>query len=329
MKPLLVTSGEPSGIGPDVCLALAGLELPLVILCDKSVLAARAEQLGLYIELNDYQPGMQIKTIPNHLTVLSIPCAANVIPGELNTQNAAYVLQMLTIAAAGCLQGEFSAIVTAPVHKAVINEAGFSFTGHTEFFAEYCHAQQVVMMLAGDALKMALVTTHMPLRDVPDAVTEALIIAVITQLSTSLQRDFGIPNPKIDVAGLNPHAGESGYLGTEDLTVIAPALALLRQRGIDVNGPFSADTLFTPVRARACDAFVAMYHDQGLPVLKYASFGRAVNITLGLPIIRTSVDHGTALDLAGTGLAEPGSLVAAVNMAARMAKQRELHHDYH
>jgi 4-hydroxythreonine-4-phosphate dehydrogenase len=221
------------------------------------------------------------------------------------------------------MEGRFSALVTAPVHKAIINEAGFAFTGHTEFFADQCHAEQVVMMLAGDTLKMALVTTHLPLKDVPNAITVSLINAVISKLSCALQRDFGITHPKIKVAGLNPHAGESGYLGLEEIEVITPALTLLQQRGIDVTGPYSADTLFTPQAANTCDAFVAMYHDQGLPVLKYASFGRAVNITLGLPIIRTSVDHGTALELAGKGMADPGSLLAAVKMAAMMAMQRE------
>ena len=323
MKPLLVTSGEPSGIGPDLCLALAGLEYPLVVLCDKSVLAARAQQLGLDIVLEDYDPVKPIHSAPSHLTVLSLPCAAPVYAGQLNTQNAADVLNRLEVAASACMEGRFSALVTAPVHKAIINEAGFAFTGHTEFFADQCHAEQVVMMLAGDTLKMALVTTHLPLKDVPNAITVSLINAVISKLSCALQRDFGITHPKIKVAGLNPHAGESGYLGLEEIEVITPALTLLQQRGIDVTGPYSADTLFTPQAANTCDAFVAMYHDQGLPVLKYASFGRAVNITLGLPIIRTSVDHGTALELAGKGMADPGSLLAAVKMAAMMAMQRE------
>lgn len=329
MKPLLVSSGEPAGIGPDLCLALAGSKLPVVVMCDKSLLALRARQLGLRVSVVDYQEGTLPVTAPNQLTVLSIPCVANVVAGELNPQNAAYVLNMLTAAAARCMSGEFSALITAPVHKAVINQAGSTFTGHTEFFAAYCKAKHVVMMLACDAMKVALVTTHLPLRLVADAVTETLLIKVITQLYTSLKYDFAISHPRIYVAGLNPHAGEAGYLGREDLDVIMPALRMLRNKGMDVQGPMPADTMFTARNIQACDAFVAMYHDQGLPVLKYAGFGHAVNITLGLPIIRTSVDHGTALELAGTGLAEAGSLLAAVEMAGTIVKKRESLHEHH
>ena len=329
MKPLLVSSGEPAGIGPDLCLTLAECELPLVVLCDKVLLAARAKQLGQKVVLEDYQQGILPTNMPNHLTVLSIPCLADVVAGRLNPQNAEYVMQMLNQAVVRCLNGEFSALITAPVHKAIINQAGFIFTGHTEFLAEYCKAGTVVMMLACDAMKVALVTTHMPLRSVADVVSESLIIEVITQLNTALKYDFGISNPRLYVAGLNPHAGESGYLGREDIEVISPALNRLKKQGIDVHGPLPADTMFTPKNVKVCDAFVAMYHDQGLPVLKYAGFGRAVNITLGLPIIRTSVDHGTALELAGTGLAEAGSLLAAVKMAASMVKKRENPHDNH
>jgi 4-hydroxythreonine-4-phosphate dehydrogenase len=323
MRPLLVSSGEPAGVGPDLCLTLAGQDLPIVILCDKFMLAKRAKQLGLPIVLVDYQEGSQVATAPNQLTVLSIPCSADVVPGQLNPENSTYVLKILTAAAARCLSGEFSALVTAPVHKAVINQAGFEFTGHTEFFANYFNMSHVVMMLACPAMKVALITTHLPLRKVADAITEPLIITVITQLYIALQNDFGISNPKISVAGLNPHAGEGGYLGREEIDVITPALILLKNRGINVRGPMPADTMFTPHNTDACDAFVAMYHDQGLAVLKYAGFGRAVNITLGLPIIRTSVDHGTALELAGKGSADAGSLLAAVEMAAMVVKQRE------
>jgi 4-hydroxythreonine-4-phosphate dehydrogenase len=251
------------------------------------------------------------------------------VAGTLNPENAPYVIDTLTTAIERCLSGEFSALITAPVHKAIINQAGYEFTGHTEFFAEYCNVAQVVMMLACAEMKVALVTTHLPLKKVPDAVTSALIIDVITTLTGSLQNDFGISHPTIYVAGLNPHAGEGGYLGREEIEVISPALAILQQRGIDVRGPLPADTMFTSHNANTCDAFVAMYHDQGLSVLKYAGFGRAVNITLGLPIIRTSVDHGTALDLAGTGQADTGSLMAAVEMAASIVNVRENAHEHY
>jgi 4-hydroxythreonine-4-phosphate dehydrogenase len=218
------------------------------------------------------------------------------------------------------MRGEFSGLVTAPVNKAVINQQGISFSGHTEFLAQRCGVETVVMMLACPQMKVALVTTHLPLKDVPQMITKTLIIQVVSELHQSLQKDFGIPYPKISVAGLNPHAGEAGYLGHEEIDMISPALHLLKQKGMDVSGPFPADTMFTG-QAHA-DAFVTMYHDQGLPVLKYAGFGQAVNVTLGLPIIRTSVDHGTALDLAGKGLADSGSLMAAIQMAASIVHHR-------
>ena len=322
MKPLLVSSGEPAGVGPELCLALAGNAFPIVVLCDKSLLAARAKQLGKRVVLVDYHQGIPPISAPNRLTVCSVPCPSKVVAGELNQQNSAYVIHMLTTAATRCMQGEFSALITAPVHKAVINQAGIAFSGHTEFLSERCNAPHVVMMLACSEMKVALVTTHLPLRNVAETVTESLVIEVITQLHHSLQRDFAIAHPRIFVAGLNPHAGESGYLGREEIDVIQPALTHLKKRGIDVQGPFPADTMFSPHNAQACDVFVAMYHDQGLPVLKYAGFSRAVNVTLGLPIIRTSVDHGTALELAGTGRADAGSLLAAVEMAAFMVEKR-------
>ena len=324
MKPLLVSSGEPAGIGPDLCLALAASsELPLVILADKELLARRAKELKLDIKLHDYQSDQPVITKLDQLTVLSIPCTAPVVTGKLNPRNAAYVIEMLELATDKCLEGEFSALVTAPVHKAVINQAGINFTGHTEYLANRCQVETVVMMLACEAMKVALVTTHLPLKEVPQVLTQSLIIEVIEQLNLSLQQQFGIAHPRIYVAGLNPHAGEGGYLGREEIEVISPALARLKDKNIDVHGPLPADTLFTPHYLKASDAFVAMYHDQGLPVLKYAGFGAAVNITLGLPIIRTSVDHGTALDLAGTGRAEVSSLLAAVKMAEYMAKARK------
>lgn len=322
MKPLLVSSGEPAGVGPDLCLALAEYELPVVILGDKELLAQRAKELKLSIIFSDYQPDVPIIPKAKHLTVLSIPCTAKVVAGKLNPQNALYVIELLSLATDKCLQGEFAGLVTAPVHKAVINQAGIAFTGHTEFLANHCKVDTVVMMLACDVMKVALVTTHLPLKKVAEAITESLITRVIEILHEALQDEFGIANPRICVAGLNPHAGEGGYLGREEIEVIIPTLKLLRNSGVDVAGPFPADTLFTPRSMKQCDAFVAMYHDQGLPVLKYAGFGLAVNVTLGLPIIRTSVDHGTALELAGTGLAEAGSLLAAVQMAASMARAK-------
>ncbi len=317
-KPFLVTSGEPAGVGPDICLALAAQKLPVVVVGDKELLRDRAKQLGYAITFHDYQPDIVPKNQLNHLTVLSIPCLEKVVPGQLNSMNAAYVVEMLTTGLTRCLSGEFAGLITAPVHKAIINQAGFTFSGHTEFFAEACHVKTVVMMLMCDAMKVALLTTHLPLKDVPNAITADLITDVIRILHTGLQRDFSMKNPLIYVAGLNPHAGEGGYLGREEIDVITPCIIALQQEGINVQGPFSADTLFTMSRAKTCDAFLAMYHDQGLPVLKYAGFGQAVNVTLGLPIIRTSVDHGTALELAGSGLAESGSLLAAVNTAMTM-----------
>ena len=329
MKPLLISSGEPAGIGPDLCLALAAHNLPIVVMGDQSMLATRAHELGLDINFIEYRQEIPVVRKPSCLYILPINCAAPVIPGVLNPANAAYVLDMLTQGAQRCLQGEFSALVTAPVHKAVINQAGYTFTGHTEFFADYCQVDTVVMMLACPAMRVALVTTHLPLREVADTLTKKLLIAVIHCLNTSLKRDFAIANPTIHVAGLNPHAGESGYLGREEIDIISPALVELKQQGIDVHGPLPADTLFTPQFINTTDAFVAMYHDQGLPVLKYAGFGKSVNITFGLPIIRTSVDHGTALDLAAKGVAETGSMLAAVEMALLMANKREQLNDYH
>ncbi|BCA93991.1 4-hydroxythreonine-4-phosphate dehydrogenase [Legionella antarctica] len=322
MKPLLVSSGEPAGIGPDLCLALAGYDLPVVILGDPLVLEERAKELNKDIRFVPYQSEKSFKLQPHCLTVLPVTCPSPVISGQLNPKNAHYVLQLLTMGATLCAQGEFSALITAPVHKAIINEAGISFTGHTEYFAQYFKIETVVMMLACEEMKVALVTTHLPLRQVSDAITSSLIVNVITQLNHSLINQFGILNPRIKVAGLNPHAGESGYLGREEIEVITPALAILKNQGMNIDGPLPADTMFTSEHLRTCDAYVAMYHDQGLPVLKYAGFNQAVNVTLGLPIIRTSVDHGTALELAGKNMADPGSMLAAVHMAMNMALTR-------
>jgi 4-hydroxythreonine-4-phosphate dehydrogenase len=320
LKPLLISSGEPAGIGPDLCLALAAYKLPIVILADKTLLMARAKQLGLRVHLQDYQ-GAVGPIAENQLSVLEIPCAHPVMPGNLDTKNAAYVINMLSQGIDRCLQQEFSGFVTAPVHKGVLNEAGYAFTGHTEFLAERCNVETVVMMLACEKMKVALATTHVPLKKVSEQLSETLLIDVVTCLSTALQENFAINDPQIYVAGLNPHAGESGYLGREEIEIITPALQILKNRGISVHGPLPADTMFNQFE-QVSDAFLAMYHDQGLPVLKYAGFGKAANITLGLPIIRTSVDHGTALELAGSGKAELGSMLTAIEMAITMANRK-------
>lgn len=320
MKPLLISSGEPAGIGPDLCLALAGYDLPVVVLGDHTVLMQRAHELKIKVHFHEYKPGQMIQRDSGHLTVLPVRCPVSVISGQLNSKNASYVLDMLTLGVTLCSQGDFSAFVTAPVHKANINAAGIPFTGHTEFLAEFFNVDDVVMMLACQQMRVALVTTHLPLSQVPHAISTELVIKVVSQLHQSLINDFGIKHPKIKVAGLNPHAGESGYLGREEIEVITPALIRLKEQGINVQGPLSADTMFTS--ENNCDAYVAMYHDQGLPVLKFAGFGQSVNVTLGLPIIRTSVDHGTALELAGKNSAGSGSMLAAVNMAIDMVRTR-------
>jgi len=323
VRPLLVTSGEPAGIGPDLCLDLVDSVIPVVVLIDKNILLKRAAQLGRMIILQEYVPNEPVICAANHLTIIHISCPSDVIPGQLNADNASYVIDMLSMATDLCLRKEFSGVVTAPVHKGIINEAGMPFSGHTEFFARLCGVDTVVMMLACEVMRVALITTHIPLRSVADEVTQPLIMEVIRCLNSSLQKYFAIKTPKILVAGLNPHAGEGGHLGREEIDVIIPALQTLQSQGVDVDGPFPGDTLFSPYHLKNCDAFVAMYHDQGLAVLKYAGFGNAVNITLGLPIIRTSVDHGTALELVGRGLAQSKSLILAVKVAAQMVKARE------
>lgn len=325
MKPVLVSSGEPAGIGPDICLALAASNLPVVVMGDWNMLVERAELLQLNIEFCEYQPDEPYRYRPDLLTVYPISCAHPVIAGKLDSKNSPYVLDMLATAVEACLHDQFSALVTAPVNKAIINKAGISFTGHTEFLAEHCKTETVVMMLACETMKLALITTHLPLVAVATTITSSLIVKIITQLDKTLKTDFGIKTPTIYVTGLNPHAGEGGYLGREEIDTIIPALEKLRKKGINAIGPFPADTIFIPENVKHADVFVAMYHDQGLPVLKYAGFGHAVNITLGLPIIRTSVDHGTALDLAGTGQADANSLLAAVTSAISIAKMRTHH----
>ena len=320
--PLAITAGEPAGIGADLCLQLAqqSLPYPFVVLADKQLLQQRAALLGLTVQLHDYAANDNTVLATGHLRVLNIPLAQPAVAGQLNPANSPYVLALLKRAVEGCQSGEFSAMVTAPVHKGVINDAGMLFTGHTEFLAELTHTPLVVMMLTGGGMRVALATTHLPLREVADAITGELLEKILNIMQHDLQQRFGIAHPRILVAGLNPHAGESGYLGREEIDIIIPVLNKLRAQGLNVSVPLPADTLFVPHRLAQCDAVLAMYHDQGLPVLKYASFGQGVNITLGLPIIRTSVDHGTALDLAGTGKAEAGSLLAAMQAAIQMAE---------
>ncbi|KTS16227.1 4-hydroxythreonine-4-phosphate dehydrogenase [Pantoea dispersa] len=318
-----ITPGEPAGIGPDLAVALAQRDWPveLVVCADGDVLRQRAAQLGLPLTLRDYQPGVAPQPQQaGTLTLLHIATAQPVTAGELTVANGHYVLETLARACDGCLSGEFAALVTGPVHKGVINDAGIPFTGHTEFFAERAGGDRVVMMLATEALRVALATTHLPLKDVADAITRDSLHEVITILHQDLQRKFGIAQPHIFVCGLNPHAGESGHMGREEIDTIIPALDELRQQGLQLTGPLPADTLFQPKYLQHADAVLAMYHDQGLPVLKFQGFGRAVNITLGLPFIRTSVDHGTALELAGLGSAEPGSFITALNLAITMIK---------
>ncbi|WDF98379.1 4-hydroxythreonine-4-phosphate dehydrogenase PdxA [Pectobacterium carotovorum subsp. carotovorum] len=320
---VVITPGEPAGIGPDLVIALAQQAWPveLVICADPELLLSRALQLSMPLTLRDYQPGQPAQPQQaGSLTILPIAAPATIIPGQLNVANSAYVVETLARACDGCLNGEFAALITGPVHKGIINDAGVPFSGHTEFFADRSRCDRVVMMLATEELRVALATTHLPLAAVSAAITRQSLHEVITILHHDLQTKFGIAQPQIYVCGLNPHAGEGGHMGREELDVINPALDELRQLGITLVGPLPADTLFQPKYLQHADAVLAMYHDQGLPVLKYQGFGRAVNITLGLPFIRTSVDHGTALELAATGSADPGSFITALNLAIKMIK---------
>lgn len=321
MKPLAVTSGEPAGIGPDLCLRLAEREWPVVVLGDRELLEERADALGLLPTFRAYSPNRP--PLPGRLDVLHLPLLAPVMPGRLNPANSRHVLALLDRALHGCCAGEFSGLVTAPVHKGVINDAGIAFTGHTEYLADKTGTARVVMMLCGAGLRVALATTHLALKDVPAAITASELETTLRILHAELGAKFGIADPRILVAGLNPHAGEDGHLGREEIEVIAPLLEKLRGEGMRLAGPLPADTLFTRKVLAGSDAQLAMYHDQGLAVLKYAAFEQGINITLGLPVIRTSVDHGTALDLAGTGQADPGSLFAAVALAAQLAKRQK------
>jgi 4-hydroxythreonine-4-phosphate dehydrogenase len=317
LKTLVVTSGEPAGIGPDLCLQLAGRDFPcrLAVAADPELLAARAAELGLAVEIRAVAAGHLVPHRRGLIQVLPHRAAAPVVAGRLDAANAGYVLEMLRTATTGCLKGEFAALVTAPVQKSIINESGVPFSGHTEYLAALTGAARPVMLLVAGKLRVGLATTHLPLRAVPDALNEADLCETLRVLAAGLKERFGLVRPRILVCGLNPHAGESGHLGREEIEVIAPAIARAAADGIAARGPVPADTAFTPRQLTDADAVLAMYHDQGLPVLKYAGFGHAVNVTLGLPIIRTSVDHGTALDLAGTGRADAGSLAAAVELA--------------
>lgn len=319
-----LTPGEPAGIGPDLCLLLAQEQQQHALICiaSRELLAQRAKLLGLQIELLEVGPGHWPKRVApaGSLYIWHTPLGKPAKTGQLDPENADYVLQTLSRATQGCLEGNFCALITAPVHKGVINEAGISFSGHTEFLAALTNTEQVVMMLATQDLRVALATTHLPLKDVAAAISSERLLRVSRILHQDLRDKFAIAQPRILVCGLNPHAGEGGHLGREEIEIIQPTLQQLRSEGMDLLGPLPADTLFTPKYLQHCDAVLAMYHDQGLPVLKYKGFGAAVNITLGLPIIRTSVDHGTALDLAGSGQIDCGSLRVALETAYAMAQ---------
>ncbi|GAB4060314.1 4-hydroxythreonine-4-phosphate dehydrogenase PdxA [Uliginosibacterium sediminicola] len=321
---IAVTSGEPAGIGPELCSSLVSAAWPaqLVIVGDAELIAARAAAIGRPLSVRHFEPGRA--PAPGVLDVLHVPLAVPAQPGQLDVRNAGYVLATLDAAIDGCLSGSFAAMVTAPVQKSVINDAGIAFSGHTEYLAERTATARVVMMLAGQYgaarnwLRVALATTHLPLSAVPQALTPAMLEEVLQILHADLRDKFGLAQPRILVAGLNPHAGEGGHMGREEIDVIEPVLARLRAQGMQLIGPLPADTLFTPHQLERGDAVLAMYHDQGLPTLKFATFGGGINVTLGLPIIRTSVDHGTALDLAGSGRADAGSLHAAIDCALSM-----------
>lgn len=323
---IALTPGEPAGIGPDLLLAIAQQAhdaAELIAVADPELLRERAAALGLPLTLERFEAETPARAQQaGSLKVLPVPLQAPVAPGRLDPANAPYVLETLAAATDGCLQGRFAALVTGPVHKGVINDAGIPFTGHTEFLAARTGGHHPVMLLAADRLRVALATTHLPLAQVSRAITPEVLTQVLTILDHDLRTRFRLPHPRILVCGLNPHAGEGGHLGREEIEVIGPTLEALRAQGLDLVGPLPADTLFTPRHLEHADAVLAMYHDQGLPVLKHVGFGHAVNITLGLPIIRTSVDHGTALDLAGTGRAEAGSLEAALQLAIELAGGR-------
>jgi 4-hydroxythreonine-4-phosphate dehydrogenase len=321
VPPLIaITAGEPAGIGPDLCIALASRRLParIVVVADREMIAERARRLRVPLRVADFAPARATPRAGT-LWVHHLPLARAAVPGRLDPANSRYVLRTLEAAADGCRDGVYAAMVTAPLQKSVILAAGIAFTGHTEFLAAHAGARHVVMMLVGGGMRVALATTHLALKDVARHITREGLEQTLRVLRHDLSARFALRRPRIVVAGLNPHAGESGFLGSEETEIIGPVLAKLRRAGFDLEGPLPADTLFNRKRLEACDCVLAMYHDQGLPVLKYASFGAGVNVTLGLPIIRTSVDHGTALDLAGTGKAKAGSLIEAIKLAAALA----------
>ena len=325
---VLITPGEPAGIGPDLAVQIAQEKWPaeLVVIADPELLCARAKQLDLpplnlvtcdlQKPAEPHQPGT-LKIIP---VALQTPC----VTGQLNRDNAAYVMRCLELATDACLNKQAQALVTGPIQKSIMNEAGLPFSGHTEFLAERCGVSQALMLFVVNKMKVALVTTHLPLADVPKAITPEKLMATVRLLDHELQKKFGIMQPRILVCGLNPHAGENGHLGREEIEIITPALNQLRDKNINVIGPLPADTIFTEKNIKDADAILAMYHDQALPVVKYAGFSNAVNVTLGLPIIRTSVDHGTALDIAGTKKADPDSLKAAIKLAIDLIRTNEL-----
>lgn len=325
---IAITAGEPAGIGPDLCVLLAHQPLAanVVVIADADMLQARAQQLNVALEIIPYTQSSIYQHAGNgQLVILHQPISTPAQAGVLDARNSHYVLTTLSTAAQGCVTGQFGAVVTAPVHKGIINDAGIAFSGHTEFFAELTNTPQVVMMLVGSGLRVALATTHLALKDVPAAITADGLETTIRILHHDLVEKFGLANPRILVAGLNPHAGEDGYLGREEIEIINPVLNKLRAEGMELIGALPADTLFAKHHLAKADAVLAMYHDQGLPVLKHASFGEGVNVTLGLPIIRTSVDHGTALDLAGTGKIDIGSMLAAIELAISLANNKKKH----
>jgi len=323
MQRLALTPGEPAGIGPDIVVKAAqkGFKAQLIAIADPALLIARARQLGQNLTVSTWEPSLPFQPHrPNHLWVLPSPTTADVKAGQLDRDNATYVINTLRVAAQGCIDGTFDGMVTGPIQKSIINDAGIAFSGHTEFLQQLAGIPKVVMMLASSKLRVALVTTHLPLRKVADEITESNLRQSLEILHRDLKRRFAIEHPHILIAGLNPHAGEGGHLGTEELDIIEPVIAQLKQQGMSLEGPLPADTLFTEKYLARADAVLAMYHDQGLPVLKNISFGDSVNLTLGLPFVRTSVDHGTALGIAGTGEANEQSLITAINMATDLAR---------
>jgi len=326
---IAITSGEPAGIGLDLCVLLAyqTIAAEIIIIADPDALTARAEQLGISIRIHvfDKNKVAEVHAGNGNITLIPIKTSGEVMAGQLNPSNSSYVIEMLSTAMDGCLSGIFDAMVTAPVHKGIINQAGIAFTGHTEFLAEQSDTEQVVMMLVGGGMRVALATTHLPLTKISTAITKETLTKTIRILHADLVNKFGIQHPRILVAGLNPHAGEGGYLGDEEIKIITPVLDQLRNEGLNLIGPLPADTMFSQKNIAQTDAFLAMYHDQGLAVLKHASFGEGVNVTLSLPFIRTSVDHGTALDLAGKGNVEIGSLLAAIQLAIDLANTKKTH----